>query len=58
MKVSKRTIVKKLFEGIDDCGWEILNGLGTSHWKGGGSQKIFLSRLIKYLESKGITVTE
>lgn len=58
MKVTKQTIIKKLNEGIENCGWEILNGLGTSHWKGGGSLEEFIKPLVKYLESKNITVTK
>jgi hypothetical protein len=43
------TVKRKLAQGFDDCGWTILNGLGTGNWKGGGSWTKALTPLMEYL---------
>ncbi|MEK4006474.1 hypothetical protein [Paenibacillus sp. FSL H3-0333] len=57
MKVNQKTIINKIFDGIDNNGWMILNGLGTGHFNGEATQKSVIEPLIKYLEGKGIEVT-
>ena len=47
-KVTKATIIKKIFEGIYSNDWRVV-GIG-------GTQEKMILPLIKYLKSKGIEV--
>lgn len=44
------TVKLKIEKGFDDCGWEILNGFGSFHWKGGGSWTKALAPLMEYID--------
>lgn len=39
MKLTEQTLIKKVFEGIDNNGWSLHNGMGTGHWNGDATQK-------------------
>lgn len=56
VKVNERTLINKVFEGIDKNGWTILNGLGSGRYNGEASQKTMIAPLVEYLRKKGIEV--
>ncbi|MFB5759019.1 hypothetical protein [Paenibacillus medicaginis] len=57
MKVSQKTVIDKIFEGIDQNGWTLLNGIGSGNFNSQATQKSMVEPLLKYLEKKGIEVT-
>jgi len=56
MKVSERTLIDKVFEGIQQNGWTILNGMGRGSYNTSATNKTMVAPLVEYLKSKGIEV--
>ncbi|MNW59129.1 hypothetical protein D3C74_370290 [compost metagenome] len=56
MKVNERTLIKKVFEGIDKNGWTLLYGLGSGRYNGEASGKSMVAPLVEYLRKNGIEV--
>lgn len=57
MKINQKTVINKIFEGIDKNGWTLLNGLGSGNFNNQATQKTMIEPLLKYLERKGIEIT-
>lgn len=57
MKISQKTVIEKIFEGIEHNGWSLLNGLGSGNYNNSATQKTMVEPLLKYLERKGIEIT-
>jgi len=55
-KVTERTIINKIFQGIAQNGWQLHNGLGTGHWNGNATQKTMIAPLVEYLKKNGVEV--
>lgn len=49
-KVTKATLIRKVFDGCYKQGWRVV-GVG-------GSQTALIEDLVKYLESKGVEVSK
>lgn len=56
VKVSERTIINKIFKGIENNGWSLLNGLGSGTFNDTATQKSMVQPLIEYLKKNGVEV--
>lgn len=57
MKLSERTIIDKVFQGISDNGWHVYNGIGMGTHQNDASYKSAVKPLVDYLRKKGIEVS-
>jgi hypothetical protein len=51
IKVSKQTLIKKVYEGIENNGWSLINNCQFD-----GTMASLIEPMVKYLEKKGIEV--
>jgi hypothetical protein len=54
MKVTEKTIILKILEGIHGNGWGLING--SYKYKNGSSRKTMVQPLIEYLRKAGLEI--
>ncbi len=50
-KVSEKTLIDKIFKGIEDNGWTVLNGLGSGNYNAAATRKSMVAPLVEYLKT-------